>query len=471
MAKRPAGLSKASAAKRQKVVDPTAPSDNASAVPEGYATVAVPSASTSNPGPSGGEGSDEDALTMEDLVSLRDQATELIEQLYVVPRTPPHLQGPFENLDIPAVEDKLAGLLRGVCHEAHRRMTLEAQADSTDSSAPLSAEAGTIRSLLGWATWQLGYLIADPLIPASEDQSILEHRASLRKEGEPSGFSDWLCISEAAFEEAARAQDASSSRDIHEDTVRLLSALSSVAKSPTDGEERFLETIGHANGGADQGSPVFSLQTIDAVSRWLDSASSEGLDDSGLLKIKRRLITAFASEGGLLAPLAEGEGPSPGADATAEAESWSQIRDRLFSWTSATSKAELFLLGGVGCAEDVYGRFFGDDDEEGDDWPPELAEDDTYMQALGFLKQGTFVGGLLVVPTPDRFSLPAIKLLRESLASAKPPTDPIKPSSADELVADLQSKVRLFPASSICPDTGADRFTCSLERLWSTWPT
>lgn len=220
MGKRPRGIGKAGASKKPK---PDGSETSTSSVPAGFAAVAVP-APTSNGDESTDEAKD-DALTLEDLASLKSQAQTIIEELFVAVGSPAALVEGLD-VDIPAAEDRLAGLLRGICHEAHRRMTVEA---AEGDSSERSTERGQTREYLAWAALELGLLVC------TGPQS----KPNLRKEGEPDSLASWLSIAVAAAEEAAEVgPPCLEQRSTVQWATKLFDAVE------TDGRRRFAWPVG-----------------------------------------------------------------------------------------------------------------------------------------------------------------------------------------------------------------------------------
>ncbi|MBW0492380.1 hypothetical protein O181_032095 [Austropuccinia psidii MF-1] len=143
--KRPIGLKAQKQQHSQKKLKPTK-DDN-----DSFTTVAL--------APTKGDQSSSDGLTIEDLLQLKLQADELID-----------------NPDGPDDQEQLVNLLRGICHESVRQIELIENVQDKTSRV-------TLHQLLGWATLELGIFF-------NQDEDL----DRLRQADEPKSLDSWLLM-------------------------------------------------------------------------------------------------------------------------------------------------------------------------------------------------------------------------------------------------------------------------------------
>ncbi|KAG0142478.1 hypothetical protein CROQUDRAFT_662491 [Cronartium quercuum f. sp. fusiforme G11] len=170
MGKRPLGLKATKNNKKSRTL-----ANNAATVPDNrssgqsetsYTTVALRTTSATDQDKDGPE---DDGLTIEDLLELKSQAEDQLAN--------------FRLLSNPESAAESGNLLRGICHECHRRVQLAALEPSRE------LECSTM-SFLGWATLELGLF----LTPLGADP-----RAELILPDEPDALNRWCAISSRAL--------------------------------------------------------------------------------------------------------------------------------------------------------------------------------------------------------------------------------------------------------------------------------
>lgn len=204
MAKRPLGLKATKSAKKSRpLTDAPISGSNHQPPEKSYATVAFRTSSQTDSTSADDGDAVEDGLTIDDMFELKSRAQQ-------------HLVN-FRLLSTPESINESGNLLRGICHECHRRMEI-AGSEPVDNFT---------MSLLAWASLQLG-LFLTPLGAAP--------RTELIQPGECTTLESWCSISNLALTSQDQPSPTTDDFKIVRPTLDLVQSLLD-AESPTTGDK------------------------------------------------------------------------------------------------------------------------------------------------------------------------------------------------------------------------------------------
>ncbi|PLW16472.1 hypothetical protein PCANC_18567 [Puccinia coronata f. sp. avenae] len=224
-----------------------------------FSTVALPSSST-NPNEQTNDG-----LTLEDLVQLKSQADELIDN----------------PSDVDEDDDQLVNLLRGICHEAMRQIEIaEKQENGTQH------EASTLpHQMLAWASLELGLFL-----------TLHQKPDRFAQEDEPNSLEAWLSIASKVLDNLPSQSASEDSNSSIPTDLQLLPRAIALLKAGKPLETTQILTEFDCPTWTREQS-VYLLRTIDRIILLKSEVVSQ--DPTPVFKILIKLLEAILSKNDL----------------------------------------------------------------------------------------------------------------------------------------------------------------------------
>jgi len=300
-----------------------------------FKTVALPTSSANTTADHTADG-----LTLEDLIQLKSQADELIDN-------------PSE---LDQDDDQLVNLLRGICHEAIRQIEIaEKQGKEEDKESQLESPplvAALPHQLLAWASLELGLFL-----------TLHQQPARFAQEDEPDSLEAWLAIASKILDKIPSQKKQDNSEKTPADLQLLARAIALLtAGNPSE----ILEILAELDGQPwTRDQSIYLLRTIDRIILLKSEVISQ--DPTPIFKILIKLLEAILSKNDL-----------EGTDAKA----FQRLLDQRL--------ADCHLAHGSLLAEKLEEKYYPDQDGDQSTQEEDFAidvHDPTYILSLENLKQ------------------------------------------------------------------------------------